>query len=157
MNTVCVPAQLCDPMGCSQPGSFGHEMIQARILECIATSCSRGSSQSRDQTRFSWVSCIWQADCLPSYHLGSSSEHWGACIGVGVLYKYRTMYVVLYLVFFFLVCLFVFKKKLQPLSIMGTLIYFPIISAGASPFLHTFCSIYYFQILLLIAILTGMK
>ena len=25
---------LCDPMGCSMPGSFVHGIIQARILEC---------------------------------------------------------------------------------------------------------------------------
>ena len=42
-------------MVCSLPGSFVHGILQARILEWIAISFSRGSSQSRDQTR---VSCI---------------------------------------------------------------------------------------------------
>ena len=45
---------LCDPMDCSLPGSI-HEIFQARILECVAISFSRGSSRPRDRTR---VSCI---------------------------------------------------------------------------------------------------
>ena len=32
---------LCDPMDCSPPGSSVHEILQARILGCIATSFSR--------------------------------------------------------------------------------------------------------------------
>ena len=39
----------------SLPGSSVHGIIQARILELVAISSSRGSSQPRDQT---WVSCI---------------------------------------------------------------------------------------------------
>ena len=46
---------LWDPMDCSLPGSSVHEILQARILEWVAISFSRGSSQPRDQTR---VSCI---------------------------------------------------------------------------------------------------
>ena len=42
---------LCDPRDCSLPGSF----VQARILEWVAISFSRGPSQPRDQT---WVSHI---------------------------------------------------------------------------------------------------
>ena len=45
---------LCDPMDCSPPGSSTHGLFQARILEWVAISFSRGSSQPRDQT---WVSC----------------------------------------------------------------------------------------------------
>ena len=45
---------LCDPMDCNPPGSSVHEIFQARILEWVAISFSRGSSQPRDQTR---VSC----------------------------------------------------------------------------------------------------
>ena len=47
--------QLCDPMGCSPPGSSIHEILQARILEWVTMPSSRGSSQPRDQTQ---VSCI---------------------------------------------------------------------------------------------------
>ena len=45
----------CDPMDCSPPGFSVHGILQARILERVAVSFSRGSSQPRDQTR---VSCI---------------------------------------------------------------------------------------------------
>jgi len=46
---------LCDPMDCSLPGSSVYEILQARILEWITISFSRGSSLPRDQT---WVSSI---------------------------------------------------------------------------------------------------
>ena len=47
--------QLCNPMDCSPPGSFVHGISQARILEWVAISFSRGSSRPRDQTQ---VSCL---------------------------------------------------------------------------------------------------
>ena len=46
---------LCDPMNCSPPGSSVHGILQARILEWVAMTFSRGSSRPRDQT---WVSSI---------------------------------------------------------------------------------------------------
>ena len=46
---------LCNPIDCSPPGSSVHGILQARILEWVAVSFSRGSSQPRDRT---WVSCI---------------------------------------------------------------------------------------------------
>ena len=48
----------CDPMDCSPSGSSVHGIFQARILEWIAISFSRGSSWPRAQTCISWVSCI---------------------------------------------------------------------------------------------------
>ena len=48
---LCVSAQLCpplcDPMGCSPPGSSVHGILQARVLEGVAMPSSRGSSQPR--------------------------------------------------------------------------------------------------------------
>ena len=44
---------LCDPMDCHLPGSSVHGIFQARALEWVAISFSRGSSQPRDQTRVS--------------------------------------------------------------------------------------------------------
>ena len=41
---------LCDPMDCSLPGSSVHGIFQAIVLEWIAISFSRGSSQPGDQT-----------------------------------------------------------------------------------------------------------
>ena len=56
---LCVCAQscwtLCEPMNCSAPGSSVHGISQARILQWVAMSLSRGSSQSRD---WSCISCI---------------------------------------------------------------------------------------------------
>ena len=46
---------LCDPRDCSLLGSSVHVIFQTRILEWVAISFSRVSSQPRDQTR---VSCI---------------------------------------------------------------------------------------------------
>ena len=46
---------LCDPMGCSLPGSSVHGIFQARVLEWIAISFSRGSSQPRDRIRVSRI------------------------------------------------------------------------------------------------------
>ena len=46
---------LCDTMDGSLPGSSIHGIFQARVLEWVATSFSRGSSQPRDRT---WVSRI---------------------------------------------------------------------------------------------------
>ena len=46
---------LCDPMDCSLPGSSIHGIFQTRVLEWVAISFSRGSSQPRDRTV---VSCI---------------------------------------------------------------------------------------------------
>ena len=40
---------LCDSMDCSTPGSTVHGILQARILEWVALSSSRGFSQPRDQ------------------------------------------------------------------------------------------------------------
>ena len=54
LSPSCVQL-FCDAMYYSLPGSSVHGIFQARILDCIATAFSRGSSQPRDRT---WVSCI---------------------------------------------------------------------------------------------------
>ena len=46
---------LCYPLDCSLPGSSLHGILQARVLEWVAISFSRESSQPWDWTR---VSCI---------------------------------------------------------------------------------------------------
>ena len=46
---------LCGPMDCSLPGSSVHGIFQARILEWVAISFSRGSSQTRDWTLVSRI------------------------------------------------------------------------------------------------------
>ena len=48
---------LCNPMDYSPPGSCVHGILQAKTVEWAATSYSRGSSCSRNQTCASCVSC----------------------------------------------------------------------------------------------------
>ena len=60
-QSMCLVSQLCllcdsyDPIDCSPPGSSVLGILQARILEWVTTSFSRGSSQPRERTQ---VSCI---------------------------------------------------------------------------------------------------
>ena len=58
---------LCDSMDSSPPGSSVHGLFQARILEWVAMSSSRGSSWPRNRTRICCVSCI----------AGTFFTHWG--------------------------------------------------------------------------------
>ena len=52
LGTECEVTQPCstlsDPMDCSLTGSSIHGILQARILEWVAISFSRGSSQAKD-------------------------------------------------------------------------------------------------------------
>ena len=73
---ACSVTQLCltlwNPMDCSLPGSSVHGISQARILEWVAISSSRGSSGPRDRTCVSCVSCpagISGKPILKWYHL----------------------------------------------------------------------------------------
>ena len=61
-----------EPMDCSPPGSSFHGILQARILECVAISFSRGSSQLRDRTQ---VSCIDRQILYCLSQQGSSGQH----------------------------------------------------------------------------------
>ena len=57
LKWLCVVScvQLCDPLDCNPPGSSIHGIFQARILEQVAISSSRGSSRPRDWIRVSWL------------------------------------------------------------------------------------------------------
>ena len=46
---------LHDLMDCSLTGSSVYGILQARILEWVVVSFSRGSPQPRDQTRISFI------------------------------------------------------------------------------------------------------
>ena len=46
---------LCDPMDCNLSGSSVHGIFQARVLEWIAISFSKGSSQPRNRTQVSRI------------------------------------------------------------------------------------------------------
>ena len=87
---VCVCSQfcptLCNSMDCSPPGSSVHEIFQARILKWVAISYSGISSQPRDQTCISCVSCIgrqilyhwaaWGAQVLTEHLLNEWMIEW---------------------------------------------------------------------------------
>ena len=49
---------LCNPLDYSPPGSSVHGILQARILEWVSRPWSKGSSQPRDWTHISYVSCL---------------------------------------------------------------------------------------------------
>ena len=72
---TCMCAQscptLCHPKRCNPPGSSVHGISQARILEWVAISSSKGSSWPRGQTRISWVPCIGRWILYHDHHLGS--------------------------------------------------------------------------------------
>ena len=62
---------LCNPVDCSPPGSSVHRLLQARILEWIATSFSMGIFQTQG---LNMCLLFWQADSLPLSHLRSLSS-----------------------------------------------------------------------------------
>ena len=59
----CSVVKLCltllDPMDCSLPGSSDHGIFQAKVLEWVAISSSRGPSQPRDRILYHWAT--WEA------------------------------------------------------------------------------------------------
>ena len=61
-DCVCSVTQSCltlwDPRDSSPPGSSVHGIFQVKLLNWVALSYSRWSSQPRDQTWVSCVSCI---------------------------------------------------------------------------------------------------
>ena len=63
---------LCNPKDCSLSGASVHGILQARILESVAISFSRGLSGPRDQTWVSQIYLHWQVDFLPSAPLGEA-------------------------------------------------------------------------------------
>ena len=63
---------LCNPMDCSLPGSSVHGIPQARVLEWVVMPSSRESSQPRDRTHISDVSCIGRQ--VLYHYLGSQRK-----------------------------------------------------------------------------------
>ena len=74
-------------MDCSPPGSSVHGVVQARTLEWVAISSSRGSSRPRDRT------CVFCASFTGKqilYHWATGEAHslrtvhskWGVCVCV---------------------------------------------------------------------------
>ena len=82
---LCSVTQLCptlyNSMGCSLPGSPVHGLFQAR--KRVGCQCfSRGSSQFRDRTGVSCVSCIGRQILYHHYYLQAliySRYQWNDC------------------------------------------------------------------------------
>ena len=74
---------LCDPMDCSLSGFSDHGILQARILEWVVISSSRGSPSPWDEICLLHL-LYWQVDSLPLSHLGSpdrqSNTHEWICM-----------------------------------------------------------------------------
>ena len=97
---------LCDPVDCSPPGSSVHGIFQARILEWIAIAFSRGSSQPRDRTQVSCVSCTdrrilyhwatWEAPCVSGLFLFvlTSNSIWWIYTMCLFIHQFRDIWVV---------------------------------------------------------------
>ena len=74
---------LCGPVHCSPPGSSIHGISQARILERVAISSSRGSSRLRDQTLISctagkfFTNWAIREALFPQDGLEKVNEPWG--------------------------------------------------------------------------------
>ena len=65
-TSICTPCEVkvlvaqscptvCTPMDCNPSGSSADGILQARTLEQVVISFSRGSSWPRDQTQVSWI------------------------------------------------------------------------------------------------------
>ena len=72
LSSVSVFATSCTV--CSLAGSSARGTFQARILERVAISFSRGSSQPRNRTRVSCVSCIGKWIVYHQHYVGSQSS-----------------------------------------------------------------------------------
>ena len=71
---------LCNPMDCSLPGFSFHGIFQARVLEWVAISYSRISSQPRDRTQASLtITNSWSILKLMSIESVMSSNHLILC------------------------------------------------------------------------------
>ena len=77
VDQSCLP--LCVPMNCRPPGSSVLGISQARMLEQLAISCSRGSSLPGNRTRASCVSCIGRRVLYHQCHLGSPFSNVNRC------------------------------------------------------------------------------
>ena len=80
---------LCEPMDCTLPGSSVHGIFQARVLEWVAISFSRGFSWPRDWTRV-------------SHTVGRCFTVWATR---EVLYVYIHTYICMYVYIYFCNCL----------------------------------------------------
>ena len=80
----------CDPVDCSPLGSSVRGISQARILDQLAISFSRGSSWPRDRTYISQVS--WLASRLFTTSATCSHTQWLTVQGKGKCQPFHTLF-----------------------------------------------------------------
>ena len=85
---------LCDPMGCSLPGSSVHGILQARILEWVVIPFSRGPSQPREDWTQPLLHCRWMLLWCNCQEYGLSSM---GCFRPSSAFKYRVSKTFIYL------------------------------------------------------------
>ena len=126
---VCMCTQSCltlhNPIDCSLSSSCVYGILQARILERVVMSCSRGSSWLMDQTCISCVSFIGRQIL---YHWATSEA---------LLWNFRRL---IFSFFFFLFFFFIFTVwilslvlSLSPLSLSIYIYFFPLFYFLYSP------------------------
>ena len=81
---------ICEPMNYSQPSTSYYGISQSRILEWVAISYARGSSQPRNGTHVSCASCIgrqilYHCSCLTLKYPGG---YMPICLSLISIYDY---------------------------------------------------------------------
>ena len=114
--SVCAHAQrcltLCTPVDCSPPGSSVCEIFQVRILKWVAISFFRGSSQPRDWTHVSWVSCIFRQIQVQEWNcwvIILCLTSWGTAKLFSIAAELFSIPTITFLCF----CIFIFKFSLR--------------------------------------------
>ena len=83
---ICMSNYL-QPSGLQSTRLLCPGILQARILEWVVISSSRGSSRPRDQTQISDVSCIGKSGSLPLVPPGKPNL-WHFCVCVCVISRF---------------------------------------------------------------------
>ena len=86
LSCYCGIQHFATQLDCSPQGSSVHGIFQARLLEQVATSYSRGASQPREWTRISCVSYIgrWLLCCWASWEV--KQHQWRSNCLIGFLW-----------------------------------------------------------------------
>ena len=99
---------LCNPMDCSLPSSSVHGIFQARVLEWVSISFSRGSSQPRDLTQVFHIACrcftIWATSEAPNSYVVKSGSMIPPGLFSGLLWLFRLFCGCKFCIFIYSIC-----------------------------------------------------
>ena len=123
---------LCASMDCSLPGSSVHGIFQARILEWVAISSSKGSSWSRDGTHVFCISCTGRPIL---YHCAPWEAHSLIIMLKLLCIIYKTFFFFLFSFKTHFLCFFLLEKVIQRMWPAGWLLSWAwSIRGSSSPF-----------------------